>query len=308
MSRDIKEALNWRKVCTAFNRCGGLSPCILPAADHEEQQETSHGCLYGYTSLLCYPKNSYSEWEDKHGPHQVWEIVISRKGHRANNAVAFLSEVESYQDVEVLERDKSSSKTASSAGVWASKFLWLSPATQAYVHWNPRQLKGYPLSEGLRKNMWLFQIQKFNLISHRSGLHSENIRVLPNLKESVRLETQLSNRSITNQERKPTWLVQNLYLNLGRRKNKCIASGAKLVQVVSQWKQGPMTKTAPSIKKMFCCASGLLRNTLPDLFTQLAPGTSHAWALAASFINGCIHLCPSCMQGGKSRCPGPWHN
>lgn len=123
---DIEEASNRRKVCTAFNRCGGLSPCILPAADHEEQQETSHGCLHGYTSLLCYPQNSYSEWEDKHGPHQAWEIVISRKGHRANNVVAFLSEVESYQDVEVLEGDKSSSKTASSAGVWASKFLWLS--------------------------------------------------------------------------------------------------------------------------------------------------------------------------------------
>lgn len=77
--RDIKEALNQRKLCTAFNCCGGVSPHILPAADQEEQQETSHGSPHGYISLLGYPQNSYSEWEDKHGPHQAWEIVISQE-------------------------------------------------------------------------------------------------------------------------------------------------------------------------------------------------------------------------------------
>lgn len=72
-----KEALNRRKQCsiaTAFNCWGGTSPWFLPAADHEEQQETSRGSLHGYISLLSYPQNSYSEyseWEDKHRSHQT---------------------------------------------------------------------------------------------------------------------------------------------------------------------------------------------------------------------------------------------
>lgn len=57
--RDTTEALNQRKLCTAFNCCGGVSPCILPAADHEEQQDTSHGSLHGYIFLLSYPQDSY---------------------------------------------------------------------------------------------------------------------------------------------------------------------------------------------------------------------------------------------------------
>jgi len=77
--REIKEAWNQRKLCTALNRCGGVSPCILPAAGYEEQQETSHSRLCGYISLLSYPQRSYSEGEDKHGPHQAWEIVISQE-------------------------------------------------------------------------------------------------------------------------------------------------------------------------------------------------------------------------------------
>lgn len=38
-----------------------------------------------------------------------------------------------------------------------------------------------------------------------------------------------------------------------------------------------MTKTAPPIKKMFCCVSGWVSSTLLDLFPQLAPDSGQAW-------------------------------
>jgi len=124
---------------------------------------------------------------------------------------------------------------------------------------------------------------------------------------------------------------------MGGRKNKLIVSGAKLAQVTSQWKQGPTTKTAPPIKKMFCWASGWVRSTLLDLFPQLAPGSDQACqhqtclptvfqvfhirdpeqekpclhpsrTPAAATFTSSRHPCSSFIQAGGSRCPGPWGN
>lgn len=73
---------------------------------------------------------------------------------------------------------------------------WLAPATQAYAHRNLKSLKGSTFQKERCVTLANTKIQP--RITHRSDRHPDSGRVLPDLKEFVRLGTLPSNCSIIN--------------------------------------------------------------------------------------------------------------
>lgn len=173
-------------------------------------------CLHGYISLLSYLQNSYSEREDKHRPHQACDSVIS----------CDIQEIEISQ-----ERAQSKKMRWLYCQQWGHIKTWKCwKETKVPTKLSPQQVWGHPDSyvcfqqhglmftetqggwkgrrfqKGIWKNMWLFQIQKLNLISHADLTCTQGAAECYLTLKSL-WDWELTNGSIINHLVKGTWLV-----------------------------------------------------------------------------------------------------